>query len=337
MAVAPRSSGGWVFNILLAVAVVAALLAGQRAVLRAWYGAGPLSEPRNVIVPRGGTEAVADTLLRAGVITDATAFQLGARLTAGEGPLRAGEFAIAPGASLRDVLTQLRTAAPVQRRVTLPEGLSSAQALAVLARAPGLVDDPAPPPEGSLFPDTYAYEWGASRRDIIARASRAMERVLAEAWEARAESLPLASPREALILASIIERETGQAAERPRVAGVFINRLRRNMPLQSDPTVVYAASGGLGVLDRPISRADLELDNPFNTYRNRGLPPGPIASPGQASIVAALQPEEHDFLYFVADGSGGHAFSRTLDEHNRNVAKWREIERARPGPQRSVN
>jgi UPF0755 protein len=333
MAAPPRGrSRGLLSLVLLLLLLAGAVLAGQRAVLRAWYGAGPLAEPRHVLVPRGGADAVAETLARAGVIEEPGHFLVGARITGSEGPVRAGEFVFPTGASLRDVLTILRTATPVQRRLTLPEGLTTAQALAVLARAPGLSGEPPPPPEGSLFPDTYAYEWGGSRDAIVARARAAMDRALAEAWERRAENLPLESAREALILASIVERETGQPEERARVAGVFINRLRRNMPLQSDPTVVYAASGGLGVLDRPISRADLELDNPFNTYRNRGLPPGPIAAPGLASIRAALNPEAHDFLYFVADGSGGHAFARTLDEHNRNVARWREIERQRNAP-----
>lgn len=340
MAATPRGRKRGTLALLLAgLAVLALLLAGQRAVLRSWYGSGPLAEPRNVLVPRGGAGAVAAALAQAGVIDARLPFRIAARLTQAEGPLRAGEFAFPTGASLRDVLGILRTAPPVQRRLTLPEGLTTAQALAILARAPGLVGEVEPPPEGSLFPETYGYEWGAQRAEVIARARAAMDRALAEAWDRRAEGLPLASPREALILASIVERETAIPEERARIAGVFINRLKRNMPLQSDPTVIYVASGGLGVLGRPLSRADLDLDSPFNTYRNRGLPPGPVAAPGLASIRAVLNPETNDFLYFVADGVGAHNFARTLDEHNRNVLRLRESERQRaaPAPARTVN
>ena len=176
--------------------------------------------------------------------------------------------------------------------------------------------------------DDYSFAWGESRAAILRRAEAAMTRALAEAWAAREPGLPLATARDALILASIVERETGRDAERARVAGVFINRLRRGMMLQSDPTVAYAAAGG-GVLERPISRADLDRDHPFNTYRIRGLPPAPIASPGREALAAVTRPEHHDFLFFVADGTGGHVFARTLEEHNRNVARWRESERRR--------
>jgi UPF0755 protein len=184
------------------------------------------------------------------------------------------------------------------------------------------------PAEGGVLPETYAYQWGEDRAALLRRAEAAMARALAEEWAGRAADLPLASPREALVLASIVERETGLPEERPRVAAVFLNRLRRGMPLQSDPTVAYAAAEG-GVLDRPLTRADLDRDHPFNTYRTRGLPPAPIAAPGVASLRAVTRPAPTEDLYFVADGSGGHAFARTLEEHNRNVARWREIERRR--------
>ena len=176
-----------------------------------------------------------------------------------------------------------------------------------------------------MLPQTYAYEYGTSRQSILDRARAAMDRTLREAWASRAPGTTLASREQALILASIVERETARPGERPHVAAVFLNRLRLGMKLQSDPTVVYAASGGTGVLDRPISRADLERDDPHNTYRIRGLPPGPICAPGLASIQAVLQPAPSDDLYFVADGSGGHVFSRSLDEHARNVARWRAL------------
>jgi UPF0755 protein len=182
-----------------------------------------------------------------------------------------------------------------------------------------------------VLPETYAYQWGDSRTALLRRAEAAMATLLAELWAHRAPNLPLDSPGEAVTLASIVERETGLAEERPRVAAVFINRLRRGMRLQSDPTVAYAATGGAVALDRALSRADLDRDHPYNTYRNPGLPPGPIAAPGREALRAVLNPPATEELYFVADGSGGHAFARTLEEHNRNVARWRDLEHQRGG------
>ena len=295
---------------------------------RVFAAAGPAAEPVQMVVPRGGMTTIAEALAERGVVRDPRAFLAAAWLTRGEGPLRAAEFVFPAGASLRDVLEVLRRARPVQRRLTIPEGLTARQIAALIERAEGLTGDGPAFDEGALLPETYAYQWGDTRAAIVRRADAAMEAALAETWAARAPNLPLRTPREPLILASIVERETGKADERARVAGVFINRLRRNMPLQSDPTAAYAAADG-GVLERALTRADLDRDHPFNTYRIRGLPPGPIASPGRDSLRAVVQPEATEFLFFVADGSGGHAFARTLDEHNRNVARWREIERAR--------
>ncbi|WP_338664066.1 endolytic transglycosylase MltG [Pararoseomonas sp. SCSIO 73927] len=309
-------------------------LAGGGAFLYArqvYESPGPLAEPRNLVVPRGGTEAIGAALQGAGIVADARAFLVAATVTRGEGPLRAGEFAFPAGGSLRDVLEVLRTARPVQRRLTIPEGLTARQMVALIDRAEGLTGETPPVDEGDLLPETYTYQWGDTRAAIVRRAEAAMAEALREAWAGRAGDLPIASPREALVLASIVERETGVAAERPRVASVFVNRLRRGMPLQSDPTVAYAAADG-AVLERALTRADLDRDHPFNTYRNRGLPPGPIASPGKEALRAVTRPDATDFLYFVADGTGGHAFSRTLDEHNRNVARWREVERGRAAP-----
>jgi len=315
---------------ILAVAAAGAYGAFRWAVGQ-YDAPGPLAEERALVIPRGAaTAAIAEQLEAAGVVANARAFLVAAWATAEAGPLRAGEFAFPARASLRSVIETLRSGRTVQRRLTVPEGLTVAQILALLDETEGLTGTVAtPPPEGSLLPETWAYSWGDSRESLIRRMREGMERALAEAWAQRADNLPFETPREALILASIVERETGVAAERGRVAGVFVNRLRRGMPLQSDPTVIYAVTGGLGVMDRPISRADLDADHPHNTYRYRGLPPTPIAAPGRASLLAAVRPEATDALYFVADGQGGHVFSRTLEEHNRAVARWRAIERER--------
>ncbi|WP_439598861.1 endolytic transglycosylase MltG [Falsiroseomonas sp.] len=297
-----------------------------------WTAPGPLAEPVQMVVPRGGSAAIADALAERGVIRQPMAFLAATWLTRTEGPLRAAEFQFPARASLREVLAILRDGRPVQRRLTIPEGLTAQQIGRLLEQAEGLTGDTPSFAEGELLPETYAYQWGDNRAAVVRRAKQAMDQALSEIWAARAPNLPIDTAREALILASIVERETGQREERGLVAGVFINRLRRGMPLQSDPTVAYAAADG-GVLDRALTRADLDRDHPFNTYRIRGLPPAPIASPGREALRAVARPEATEFLYFVADGTGGHAFARTLDEHNRNVARWREIERSR-APQR---
>lgn len=314
-------------GVALLALILLAGLAGWQA-FRLYQAPGPLAAPAQVVVPRGGTEVIAGALLKAGVIEDARSFAAAAWATRGQGALRAAEFAFPAGASLEQVLAVLRGGRPVQRRLTIPEGLTGRQIAGVLREAPGMVGEVAAPEEGAVLPETYAYQWGDDRAALLRRAEGAMLVALNSAWTERAEGLPLATPREALVLASIVERETALPEERPRIAAVFLNRLRRGMPLQSDPTVAYAAADG-GALDRPLSRADLDRDHPFNTYRIRGLPPGPIAAPGMASLRAVTRPAATEDLYFVADGSGGHAFAKTLEEHNRNVARWREIERRR--------
>ncbi len=288
---------------------------------------GPLAADQAVVVPRGSPARVAETLQQAGVVRHAPTLRIAALLTSADGPLRAGEFLFPAQGSLAQVLAVLRQGRPVQHRLTLPEGLTAAAVALLLDRTDTLDGDAVVPAEGQMLPETYLHERGTPRAAMVDRATRAMDRALAAAWDSRAPNLPLASPRDMLVLASIVERETAKPEERARVAQVFINRLSRGMRLQSDPTVVYAASGGIGTLDRPISRADLDLANPYNTYRNAGLPPGPIASPGAASLAAVAQPSGGNDLYFVADGTGGHAFAATLDEHNRNVAKWRALNR----------
>jgi len=301
---------------------------------RAWLAPGPLAEARAVVVPRGaGLDAVARRLEESGVIADARVFVVGALWDRFDQRLRAGEFLFPAGVSARGAAELLASGRTVVRRLTIAEGLTVRQTLAAIRAAEGLEGEvPAPPPEGSLLPDTWFYGWGDVRAALVERQRRAMDLLVERLWAARAPGLPLRSPAEAVILASIVEKETALAVERPRVAAVFLNRLRRGMRLQADPTVAYGVTRGESVLDRPLSRADLDAPTPWNTYAIDGLPPTPIASPGRAALEAVLHPESSDELYFVADGQGGHAFARTLAEHNRNVARLRALERERAAP-----
>ena len=288
---------------------------------------GPHLEERTVFVPRGsGLTATARILLDAGVIRDDWSFAFGAWLRGAADDLRAGEYRIAAGASMAEVLRRIRGGHSVQRQFTVPEGARMASVMARIAENPYLSGDlPEALPEGLVAPETYFFVRGDSRAALYGRMASLQTAILETLWEERAPDLPFDTPEEALVLASIVERETGLAEERPRVAAVFVNRLRRGMRLQSDPTVLYAIESAQGPLGRPLTRADLAFSSPYNTYQNGGLPPGPIANPGRAAIVAALRPDDTDEYYFVADGSGGHAFARTLDEHNRNVARWRRL------------
>jgi peptidoglycan lytic transglycosylase G len=297
-----------------------------------WDKPGPLAEAKAVVVPRGGTGAAGAALKAAGVIQNATAFEVLSWATFFDGSIHAAEFEFPPKATIADVLTILRTAKPLEHKITIVEGLTAKQIAALLMASEPASGPITVPPEGSVLPQTYAFERGMTREAILRRAQLAMDKELAAAWAARMPNLPLTSPRDLLILASIVERETAKPDERPHIAAVYLNRLRMGMKLQADPTVAYQVSGGTGVLDHKLNRADLDTDSAYNTYQRAGLPPGPICSPGVASLRAVSRPVSSEDLYFVADGSGGHAFARTVEAHQRNVARWRALQPADTAP-----
>ncbi len=277
-------------------------------------------------MPRGGVSQVATSLAANGVVLpQPLLFRAAVWLTRGEGALHAAEFLFPPHASVRQVLAILRSGHPVAHHLTIAEGLTARQIIAELARAEATTGEVKAIDEGSVLPQTYEYEYGADRAALIARARTAMDKALAAAWADRAPGLPLSSPRDALILASIVERETAKPEERAHIAAVYLNRLRQGMKLQADPTVVYLASNGAGVLDHRLTRAELGRDDPFNTYRSVGLPPAPICSPGLDSLLAVLHPAASDDLFFVADGTGGHVFSRNYEAHDAAVGRWRAL------------
>jgi UPF0755 protein len=318
-----------VLALALGGGLVLAVLAA--AVVERATAPGPAAADTSVVIARGaGVGAIATELADAGVVRDPRLFGLYVRLVGAGRALTAGEYAFPAGVSPAEVVRMLRGHEVVQYRFTVVEGWTVAQTFEALAAADELTGElPERPREGRLLPDTYFVQRGETRAEVVRRMRAAMDAELAAAWAERAPDLPLDGPEEALTLASIVEKETGVAAERALVAGVFVNRLERGMRLQTDPTVIYALTDGERDLDRPLYTRDLDLDDPYNTYLHAGLPPGPIANPGRAAIRAALDPAETDYLYFVADGSGGHAFARTLAEHNANVREWRRVQRRR--------
>ena len=313
------------WSLLILVVAVGSAIGLWQGVTRYYAAPGPAEQQTTVIIPKGSSvHRVAKVLADAQVIRNPRAFRIMAWLYRTDRDLKAGEYAIPAHASIGDVTAILRSGETVVHQVTIPEGLTSHEVLAILKSSYGLMGNVSSvPPEGSLLPETYQYRYGDTVREMIKRMSRAMDDEVAKLWKGRAPGLPFHSPDEAVTLASLVEKETAVPAERSHIAGVFINRLKHGMRLQSDPTVVYAIDPD-GPLGRPLTRQDLEVNNPYNTYRVNGLPPGPIANPGKDSLYAVLHPLKTDDLYFVADGTGGHTFAKTLDQHNRNVRKWRE-------------
>lgn len=313
--------------------VSAALAAWVAYAIHSTTAPGPLPQTSIVLIERGkGVSAIGNILEDNSVISSALVFKLYTALNKDPRPLKAGEYEFMAAISLADAVEMMRAGKTYDRKVTLPEGITSWQVVQTLRGRDDMSGEIAAiPSEGSLLPETYHYIRNEDRAGMISRMSAAMEKTIAELWPGRVQDLPFTTQAEALVLASIVEKETGVPSERARIAGVFINRLRRGMPLQSDPTVIYGMTNGeiqtegQGPIGRRLLTKDLQTDSPYNTYMRNGLPPTPIANPGRASIEAVLNPEVHDYYYFVADGTGGHAFARTLAEHNRNVANWRRI------------
>ncbi|MEM8662498.1 MAG: endolytic transglycosylase MltG [Pseudomonadota bacterium] len=310
------------------IGAMAALVIGRETYL----AEGPLTDPVQLNIPRGASvQSIAAGLESQDIISSQYVFLAAAHSTGATRQIKAGEYVIPARASMADVLDTIVSGRVVQHQITIPEGLTSAQVVKRLNESDvlsGIIREI--PPEGSLLPETYAVTRGMDRGSVLRMMAEARDRAVAAAWAERDPELPLSSPDDLVTLASIVEKETGQADERERVAAVFVNRLNQRMRLQSDPTILYGIYGGEAwERARTIYRSDLERPNPYNTYQIAALPPGPIANPGREALEATANPAETSELYFVADGTGGHAFATTYDEHRENVAKWREIERQR--------
>lgn len=316
-------------RLLLFLPALALLLAGA-AFWLLWAGPGPTSRPTTIIVEQGSTLAqVANQLEAAEAIRgNARTFRAFARVFGSSDPVQAGEFLIPAGLSADGILNHFQHGRPVQRLVTIPEGMPSVLVHERLMRVPYLTGAIPVPEEGSVLPNSYGYQRGESRAAVLRRMQTAMRAELSRLWAGRRPDLAVSSPEEAIILASIVEKETGKASERRMVAGVYHNRLRRGMALGADPTVIYPITRGRP-LGRRIRQSELRADNGYNTYVRAGLPIGPIANPGRESIAAVLNPASTRALYFVADGTGGHVFAETLEQHNANVARWYAIRRSR--------
>ena len=322
-------------NFMMSLVVMILIVTGVALYFgkREFDGPGPLSTSSTVVIKQASSvRDIAELLARRGMISNSRVFQIGVRAHGNDGRLKAGEYEIKAGASMRQIMETLKSGRSVLYSLTIPEGLTVVRALERIAGHEELVGDmPAEtPPEGSLVADTQRFARGTTRAEIIDKMSKDQKRLVESIWRRRNPDLPLADINEFVTLASIVEKETGRADERTRVAGVFINRLRTGIRLQSDPTIIYGIFGGEGKpADRPIYRSDIDTPTPYNTYAIDGLPPTPIANPGRAALEAVANPSRTEELYFVADGAGGHVFARTLEEHNENVARWRRIEAGR--------
>ena len=314
----------FMFLLLASLGVGGALYVGKSR----FEAAGPLQNDKVVNIPRGlGTRDIAELLRREGVIDQPWIFIGGVFVLKAKEGLKFGEYQFTKQASLNDVLETITEGKVVQHTLTIAEGLTSEQIVARLLQNESLSGTIKEiPREGTLLPETYKFTRGTTRESVIQRMQQSSQRVLREVWQHRAQGLPVKSPEDLLTLASIVEKETGRPDERTRVAAVFVNRIKAKMRLQSDPTIIYGLTGGKGSLGRPIMKSEIEQATPYNTYVIDGLPPGPIANPGVASLEAAANPARTKEIYFVADGTGGHAFAENYDQHQKNVARLRAIE-----------
>ena len=313
----------------LAAFLAAAVLAAGFVVLYSWYGTGPLEQDKTFIVMTGDSlNGVAAELEKQGAVGSARSFSIKARVFGGGSPIKAGEFLLPAGASPSHILSIIQSDDVIRRLVTIPEGMPSIMVHERLMAQPHLKGEIPIPAEGSVLPDSYDFERGASRESVLRRMQAAMRKTLVAAWAKRAPGVAVSTPQEALVLAAIVEKETGKPSERRKVAGLYSNRLRRGMLLQADPTIIYPITQGKP-LGRRIRQSEIQALNDYNTYTMVGLPKGPITNPGRESIEAVLNPVRTDALYMVADGTGGHAFAATLKEHNANVEKWFAIRRGR--------
>jgi len=336
---ASRSAGLSLMRRLLIMAMSAfATLSLALVVVAIWAvwsyrGPGPATpdgEPAVVMLRKGaGLNEIAASLERAKVVRSSAIFIAAAQVTGSARGLKAGEYEFPSKAPMSRVLGDIRAGRIVRHQVTIPEGITVEMAIEILNKEDALTGVAPTPPEGSILPETYDYQRGEDRAAVLQRMMDARDKLLATLWEKRKAGLPISTPEEAVILASIVEKETGVASERPQVASVFVNRLMKGMRLESDPTIIYGITKGRP-LGRRIFLSELKAPTPYNTYAIEGLPPTPIANPGRASLAAVLDPPVTDYIFFVADGSGGHAFAATYEEHQRNVEKWRAW-RARTG------